>query len=238
MNVTDTSSASASLLMDLQVGGASKESTSKIGGKYMAQGVFVDGSTDRGIRAFGARIQLVNGSTTVLSSTGTNCGIDPGLFFGFRANSTYSTTVDAGWYRDAANTLAQRNGANAQAFNIYNTYTDASNYERGFIKWSGNVLEIGTEKAGTGIARNVAIYRDGSEAIRLSSGQVNLYGTTVFYGRLRGNNTGVLELSEMLSEPSGEANYAKVYALDDGAGKTKLMVRFGSGTPIQLAIEP
>ena len=49
---------------------------------------------------------------------------------------------------DAANTLALRNGTNAQAFNIYNTYTSGSVYERGFMRWVSNVLEIGTEHVG------------------------------------------------------------------------------------------
>jgi hypothetical protein len=33
-------------------------------------------------------------------------------------------------FQDAAGILAQRNGTNAQMFRVYNTYTDASNYER------------------------------------------------------------------------------------------------------------
>ena len=44
--------------------------------------------------------------------------------------------------RDAANTPALRNGANAQTFNIYNTYTDASNYERGFIGFVQRILHF------------------------------------------------------------------------------------------------
>jgi len=61
--------------------------------------------------------------------------------------------------RDAANVLALRNGANAQALMVYNTYTDASNYERGVFDWrsSANVLTIGTEAAGTGTVRPVKI---------------------------------------------------------------------------------
>jgi len=59
--------------------------------------------------------------------------------------------------RDAANTLAQRNGTNAQTFRLYNTYTNASNYERGFLKWNSNVFEIGTEGAGTGSEQPVRI---------------------------------------------------------------------------------
>ena len=56
-----------------------------------------------------------------------------------------------------ANTIAQRNGTTAQASYLYNTRTDASNYERGFMRWASNVLEIGTEKAGTGTARGISI---------------------------------------------------------------------------------
>lgn len=56
-------------------------------------------------------------------------------------------------YRDAANVFGQRSGTNAQTFNLYNTYTDASNYERGFIRWNTNILQIGSEKLGTGSNR-------------------------------------------------------------------------------------
>lgn len=59
--------------------------------------------------------------------------------------------------RDAANTFAQRRTTNAQTFRIYNTFTDASNYERGFLRWASNVLEIGAEAAGTGTLRGFKI---------------------------------------------------------------------------------
>jgi hypothetical protein len=58
---------------------------------------------------------------------------------------------------DAANAIAQRNGLNSQTFRVYNTYTDAANYERGFIGWSSNSLNIGTEAAGTGVNRTTRL---------------------------------------------------------------------------------
>jgi hypothetical protein len=64
-------------------------------------------------------------------------------------------TPDTFLRRDAANTLALRNGTAAQTFNVYNTFTDASNYERGFTRWASNVFEIGTEAAGTGTVREL-----------------------------------------------------------------------------------
>jgi hypothetical protein len=55
--------------------------------------------------------------------------------------------------RDAANTLAQRNGTAAQTSRVYNTFTDASNYERLSTTWSSNVCYTKPENAGTGSAR-------------------------------------------------------------------------------------
>lgn len=58
----------------------------------------------------------------------------------------------------ATNVVEQRNSTNAQTFNIYNTYTDASNYERGFMKWNANEFQIGTEAAGAGTARQAVLF--------------------------------------------------------------------------------
>lgn len=44
-------------------------------------------------------------------------------------------------------------------------------------------------------------------------------------------------LSEQDSIPPAQANKAVIYAAD-GEGKTRLMVRFGTGSPIEIAIEP
>jgi hypothetical protein len=101
LNVTDTTSAAASLLMDLQVGGASKFNINK------------------------------DGSFTLLTDTILT--------------------------RDAADTLAQRRTTNAQAFRVYNTYTDASNYERVALKWVSNIAILAIENAGTGSNRAITI---------------------------------------------------------------------------------
>lgn len=58
--------------------------------------------------------------------------------------------------RDAANTLAQRNGASAQEHRLYKTYTDASNYERLSISAPSN-FEIKAQAAGTGTERGIII---------------------------------------------------------------------------------
>lgn len=96
-------------------------------------------------------------------TTSVGCRTDTGYFM-------LGGSADIQLHRDAAATLAMRNGAVAQTFRVYNTFTDASNYERGFFRWSGNELQIGTEKAGTGATRDVVIYRDGAPALTFSSG--------------------------------------------------------------------
>lgn len=57
---------------------------------------------------------------------------------------------DSTLVRDAAGTLAQRNGTAAQTFRLYGTFTDASNYERGALNMGADYVELAAETAGTG----------------------------------------------------------------------------------------
>ena len=41
-----------------------------------------------------------------------------------------------------------------------------------------------------------------------------------------------------IAAPSGLSNHFRIYGIDNGAGKTKLMVQFGTGAAQQIAIEP
>ena len=87
-------------------------------------------------------------------------------------------TPDVTLSRDAANTLALRRGVNAQTFRVYNTFTDASNYERGKLEWSSNVFRIGTERAGTGVARALELQTNGTSRIFINtSGYVGVGNT-------------------------------------------------------------
>jgi hypothetical protein len=67
------------------------------------------------------------------------------------------TSFDVALWRDAAGVLALRNGTNAQGFRVYNTFTDASNYERGAVRWSGNEFQLFTDSLGTGSVRNIGL---------------------------------------------------------------------------------
>lgn len=139
LNVTDTASNANSLLMDLQVGGASRFAVSKAGAVF------------GGAAQFAASFAVTQGFNVALWNNAA---------FGWSASGSVSPTTtnfDLVLLRDAANTLAQRNGVNAQTLRVYNTFTDASNYERGAFQWASNELQIRSESAGTGIARSITI---------------------------------------------------------------------------------
>jgi hypothetical protein len=174
MNVTDTASAAGSLLMDLQVGGSSlftvnKSGTLNWGGTntYFLSNVtgaptLFNTNTSRHFLGFAYNVlKLASDLSIVWTSTAGNANGTQDLFL----------------LRDAADTLAQRRTTNAQAFNLYNTFTDASNYERGFMKWDSNILKIGAEKLGTGTARALEFQTDGVTRLSVgTTGAVRSFG--------------------------------------------------------------
>jgi len=82
----------------------------------------------------------------------------------------FGTSQDIRVARDAAGTLAQRNGTNAQTFRVYNTFTSGTNYELGKLEWSSNVFRIGTEKgSGGGTARTVEVHTDSVSRLALDT---------------------------------------------------------------------
>lgn len=83
--------------------------------------------------------------TTITVPTGTALtGLDSITFSG--GQSLVGSTADV---------TELRRGVNAQAFRLYNTFTDASNYERLNIRWTANEAFIETGSAGTGGARSL-----------------------------------------------------------------------------------
>ena len=154
LNVTDTASNASSLLMDLQVGGSSVFNVTKAGAVTVRQG----GYNNYSLRFGTSGCYLYSGGAsnfTIIGSGGNGV---------FQADNTTFAYIgiggssDAYIYRDAANTLAQRNSTNAQTFRLYRTYTDASNYERlGFLTTNTTRYTITSQNAGTGSARSLEV---------------------------------------------------------------------------------
>lgn len=105
------------------------------------------------------------------------------------ASSTIGTTADSGLFLDAAATIALRNGTTAQAFRVYNTFTDTSNYERGVFGFASNVLRIGTEKAGTGASRVVDFLGNAGFMFRVGGAETATWQISVSGHLLATDNT-------------------------------------------------
>lgn len=118
-------------------------------------------------------------STPLMYTTGVIAASNHGFQWSSAANDP-STTVDLSVWRDAANTLAQRNSTAAQTFRLYNTWTNASNGEWATFNWSSNVLHIGATKNGTGTARSMQLDYGGTTtaaiSIPITSGAVTFGG--------------------------------------------------------------
>jgi len=159
VNVTDLSSNAASSLMDLKVGGSSKFKVNKDGTTTLttlngnSSNLFIQIESS-------SQARFIKNNSVIFYYP---IVADNSFGIALRNNSAslkLGTSDDVVLTRDTSNTLAQRNGLNAQTFNIYNTYTTTptTSYERGFFKWDNDVLKIGTEASGTtGVARNLEI---------------------------------------------------------------------------------
>ena len=263
LSVTDTASAAGSLLMDLQVGGVSRFSVTKAGRLTVADTTqFASPSiafpSNISFSAIGTNLYAHNASfSAVRLSTNTTpfVSVNGSGYFGFASGDPSSADPDTRLFRDAANTLAQRNGVNAQAFNLYNTYTDASNYERGFMKWVGNTLRIGTDALGTGSARSVEFQPGGTTQFAVGifgpflpatgllqwsgrSGLTSPADGVISMRNAADNGGSALQFREQTAPAAPATDNVRIYAEDDGAGKTRLMARFATGAAVQIAIEP
>lgn len=128
VNPSSTASSSASMIADFQLGGVSAVSIRKDG--------TIIGTAD---------YRTAGGSFWVNSD-------DPA--YGFRIG----TALDIALVRDAANTLALRNATNAQAFNVYNSWTDAANNEYVSTGFTSNRAHLGTDKNGSGTQRSLDLW--------------------------------------------------------------------------------
>jgi hypothetical protein len=98
------------------------------------------------------------GSTMQLASTNSSYGYHMAKDYvvSWGSGATLDGSLDVILARDAANTLALRNGANAQAFRVYNT-TNGTNSESLNAYWAGNTAYLLTVGVGTGPSRNLVV---------------------------------------------------------------------------------
>lgn len=202
-NITDTASAAGSLLVDIQKNSVSQFSIDKngqstaISSQIASAGLFTFSSRSRLASPADGQILITNNASTDFGRL--NFGGTTSDFPALKRNSAtiearladdsdyspiraarFLLTNNVTLTYDGSAILAQRDGTTAQSSRVYNTYTDASNYERGVFDWStaSNSLTIGTQNAGTGSIRNVNIVRGTSTFLTLSSSGL-LIGSTI-----------------------------------------------------------
>jgi len=153
-NVTNTASALASALMDLQADGVSQYKFNKSAIASTGVPAFAIGNDTGFRRPFPSQLRVITAGNDEFCFSGyiLKAATD-GSFSWENTAQAGSGSVVLSLFKDANDTLAQRRSTNAQTFRLYNTYTDASNYERATFTWSGNVCYIKPENAGTGTAR-------------------------------------------------------------------------------------
>jgi hypothetical protein len=137
VNITNTGSASASSLQEWQEGGVTQAAmrsggylylrngrlASAVGGGYAESAVFLYNGTSK-----------INSSNIVIGSASTGAG---------SAGVTLSTE------NGVEHVLALRNGTNPQTYNVYGSYTNATNYRRLSVGMSNSgIAYIRSEQAG------------------------------------------------------------------------------------------
>lgn len=123
--------------------------------------ILVGGTSICSVRRMGPVNRLIVDEAS--NATGSVSWWSSGFSLGSMATLAFKTYTDGtgpdalNLRMDAAHVFAQRLSTNAQTYRLYNTYTDASNYERLAFAWSSNLAEIKTEAAGTGTLRGLSI---------------------------------------------------------------------------------
>ncbi len=172
-NITSTASASGSMVMDLQVGGASIFYVRKDGTAVAALGV-----------------SAASGSFVVSSSNQ-----------GYQMTTTgYVYWNDVTLYRDAAGVLASRTGTAAQKFRLYNTFTTvatAGEWWKEDWQTTANQFRMGAAKgSSTGTARVASWDYGGTEASPSAAITVPITsGNIVFGGGVQLSNAAATGLS-------------------------------------------
>jgi hypothetical protein len=155
------------------------------------------------------------------------------------------TNTDITLQRETNNALSQRNGTNPQTLFLFNTYSNSTNYERGFLKWNtNNVFQIGTEKGSAGgTARGLEFQTDATTRFTISSAGLIGLGSSSSSSGLGASglyvNTGAAQISMGSYLSSVQAYNQRVEIYGDNAAGTatvlmlscgKDLVRFGGTT--------
>ncbi len=214
LNVTDTASAAGSLLADWQVGGLSALQITKAGA-LRVYGTYTDSSNY--VRA------SLSASTTAITLAGETAG-------------TGADNIDVN-IQSAGSGFTYIGAVGGNSVIKVAPVSTASYFGESGVAWTAFIQRSG---------RRFSLAKDTKLTWTDTDGGADATQDVGFARSARGviaitdgsTGAGCLEMSEQTAPSAPSANGVRIYAVDNGAGKTQLMALFSSGAAQQLAIQP
>ena len=113
----------------------------------------------------------------------------------------------------AADIIQQRRGVNPQTFQVFSTFTDASNYERFRIITALGTYSIGVEAAGTGVGRSLQIVTPGNLFMAPAGGVYMSVDNTNDFGAFGANRARNLYVGSAIFTTAPTAQAAGTYTV-------------------------
>lgn len=180
--------------------------------------------------ALGAITYTLPGVTSTLATLGANT---------FTGNQTVGNSVLGAGSLVIGSTGFVQAGSGGVFLNSGSNYVGLSSFGNKavgllsdwFVGWKS-----ATTGDGTATGWDTAVGRNAAGVVEINSSVAGTFRDL----KLRNivGQTGYHEFTEMTAPGGGATNNARVYAEDNGSGKTRLMVIFPTGSAVQLAIEP
>jgi hypothetical protein len=220
VNITQTAASGSSLYLDFQSSGSSQFRVDRYG--LMACGRAQVGLSTVWFDVTNNGAQVASNVRFSFSSTTSATGSPDTAFYRNAAGVVEINNGTAGTYRD----LILRNldisggsfqtGGGSNGMGIYsNRWIRFATGSTGGISWSSSTTNNG--------AQDLIIYRSAASVLALTNA---------------GSAGAAIEFLEQTAPSAGAANTVRIYAEDNGSGKTRLMALFQSGAAQQIAIEP
>jgi hypothetical protein len=156
--------------LEFQTDGVTRATLGAAGGLTLASGSVT-------VPLLGGTFTITSGA--VMDANAFRAGSNGALIFTSGTGGS-GGSFDTELNREAAGVFRIRSQAGAATgLILYNTLSIATNYERGFLRWTSNVLQIGTEKLGTGTAQGMELRTDNTARLTIGSAGTVTLNTTL-----------------------------------------------------------
>ena len=220
VNVTNTTSAAGSFIQTWQLAGVNKVAVNKTGGLEVYQ-LATDASNYERLTLTGVAGTSVNIVAETLGTGGDNLDIvltpagNGSVVF---PNSTYINSTGFGVLSGIKCGVESSLNYYASGLRIFSV---------GEVAW--------TNTTSVNAAVDTALMRNAAGVVEVNNGTAGTYRDLKLRNLIQTEYT---ELTEMTAPAAPATNSVRIYAEDNGAGKTRLMALFATGSAVQIAVEP